>query len=383
MRPILFAFVFAVAVQGGCSGAKPPQGPAQHDAPPPASPSAVRAVPFATGLQHPWGLVFLPDGRMLVTERPGRVRYVSAIGALSAPLQGAPEVVAQSQGGLLDIALAPDFASSKLIYLSYFAKLPGGEGIVVARAKLTETALENLQVIFRARPAKNGELNLGARLLFGPDGKLYVTIGDRFSPREVAQDLGSDLGKTLRLNPDGSIPPDNPFVNKPGALPEIYNLGHRNQQAMAIKPGTNEIWTIEHGPRGGDEVNIEGPGKNYGWPVITYGIDYSGLPISNKAAAPGMEQPLYYWNPSIAPSGMAFYTGDKFPNWKGDLFVGALAGQALHRLHWENGKIANEEVLFRESVGERIRDVRQGPDGHLYLLTDEDKGRILRVEAAR
>jgi aldose sugar dehydrogenase len=363
--------------------AAPPKGPAPHDAPAPAVKSRITVVTVASGLQNPWSLAFLPDGRMLVTERAGRMRYVDKQGNLSGALNGVPVVVAGGQAGLFDVVLAPDFATSKAIFFTYYARTDGGNTVHVARATLGADRLSDLKVIYRAPAVNAPGLNIGSRLVFARDGTLFVTIGDRFTMRDKAQTLDNALGKTLRINADGSIPKDNPFVGRQGALPEIWNYGHRNQQAAALEPNSGVLWTAEHGPRGGDELNIEKKGANYGWPAITYGIDYSGAAISDKAAAPGMDQPLYYWNPSPALSGMAFYTGYKYPNWRGDVFIGALGGQALIRLDLQNGKVVGEERLLRDEIGERIRDVRQGPDGFLYLLTDENAGRILRLEVKK
>ncbi len=338
----------------------------------------------AEGLVHPWGLAFLPDGRMLVTERPGRLRIVSADGTLSEPLKGVPEVVAQGQGGLLDVALAPDFSTSRLVYIAYSEPGEGStNGTAVARGRLSgdATALENVQVIFRQLPKVASRGHYGSRLVFAPDGKLFVTLGERMSFKERAQDLGYHFGKVVRIEADGKVPADNPFVGREGARPEIWSYGHRNPQSAGLHPGTGKLWIVEHGARGGDEVNIPEAGKNYGWPVISYGVDYSGAKIGEGRSKPGMEQPIYYWDPSIAPSGFLFYTGDLFPKWKGDLFVGALAGKLLSRLDVDGDKIGGEERLLR-GLGERIRDVRQGPEGAIYLLTDASEGRILRLRPA-
>jgi glucose/arabinose dehydrogenase len=346
----------------------------------------IKIETFAKGLVHPWGMAFLPDGRLIVTERPGRMRLIAKDGKLSPPLQGVPRVLAAGQGGLLDVALGPDFASSGLIYISYAEQRGGGSnGTSVARAKLvfdgTGGRLDDLKVIFRQEPAAGGAMHFGSRLAFAPDGNLFVTLGDRFHSRDRAQDLGTHYGKVVRIRPDGSVPADNPFVSKAGALPETWSYGHRNVQSAAIHPVSGKLWTVEHGARGGDEVNIPRAGKNYGWPVITYGVDYSGLKIGEGTAKAGMEQPVYYWDPSIAPSGMTFYMGNLFPEWKGSLFVGALRARALHRLVLDGDKVVAEEVLLRD-LGERIRDVRSGPDGALWLLTDSSDGRVLRLVPA-
>lgn len=346
----------------------------------------IRVVTVATGLEHPWGLAFLPDDRMLVTERPGRLRIVRPDGSLSEPVRGTPEVFANGQGGLLDVALDPGFVGNQLIYLSYAEPGEGDvAGTAVARGRLVEgtdgqASLENLEVIFRQQPKVSGNYHFGSRLVFMPNGTLFVTLGER-NQRDRAQKLNEDLGKLVRINPDGSIPRDNPFVGRRDARPEIWSLGHRNSQGAAINPATGQLWTHEHGAKGGDEINIPEAGKNYGWPIITYGRDYTGLPIGEGTSKPGLEQPVYYWDPSIAPSGMAFYTGSVFPAWRGDLFVGALAGQILVRLELDGNKVTHEERLL-EDLGERIRDVRQGPDGKLWLLTDNTDGRVLRLDPA-
>ncbi len=349
----------------------------------PAAPaSKIRVEVVARGLEHPWGLAFLPDRRMLVTERPGRVRIVSREGKLSRPLTGVPKVAATGQGGLLDIALAPDFERSRLVYMSYAEPRDGrANGTSVARARLVgpagEERFEGVEVIFRQEPSHRGGLHFGSRLVFAPDGKLFVTLGERFE-MQYAQDLGRHWGKVVRLEPDGKVPVDNPFVGKEGTRPEIWSYGHRNAQSAAIHPGTGALWVVEHGPRGGDEVNIVERGANYGWPVVGYGIDYSGATIHTAADRAGMVPPIYYWVPSIAPSGMAFYTGDLLPDWRGNLLVGALAGQALHRLVLDGARVVAEEVLIANRR-ERIRDVRQGPDGAVWLLIDAGDGAIARI----
>ncbi|HEY9214314.1 MAG TPA: PQQ-dependent sugar dehydrogenase [Ancylobacter sp.] len=354
-------------------------------APSSAGPLGVETI--ATGLENPWSLAFLPDGRMLVTERPGRLRIVSRSGTISAPVTGVPPVFAQGQGGLLDILLAPDFEMSRTIYFSYAEPREGASGTSVARAKLVEDAgsarVENVEVIFRQNPATGGSSHYGSRLVFARDGSLFVTLGDRYSYRDQAQQLGSHLGKVVRIWPDGSVPDDNPFTRTQNARPEIWSYGHRNVQGAALDPATGRLWTIEHGARGGDELNHPERAKNYGWPVITYGRDYSGLPIGEGTAKPGMEQPVKYWDPSFAPSGLAFYTADLFPQWKGDLFTGGLSGTRLVRLKLDAAreKVVEEEILLAE-FGERIRDVRQGPDGAIWLLTDDADGRLLRIAPA-
>jgi glucose/arabinose dehydrogenase len=324
-------------------------------------------------------MAFLPDGRLLVTERPGRLRIVEASGRLSAPLSGVPEVLAQGQGGLLDVALDPRFAETRLVYLSYAEPDTGGRaGTAVARGRLDAGGLSDVRVIYRQLPKVSGGNHFGSRLVFGRDGTLFVALGDRYSYRDGAQDLAVGFGKVVRINPDGSVPADNPFVGRAGARPEIWSSGHRNIQAAALHPATGRLWIVEHGPRGGDELNRPEAGKNYGWPVITYGIEYTGGRIGEGTAKPGMEQPVYYWDPVIAPSGMAFYTGEAYPGWTGSLFIGGLRTRCLVRLTLQDGRVAGEERLLGD-LGERIRDVRQGPDGLLYLLTDRRDGRLLRV----
>ena len=337
-----------------------------------------RVVEVARGLERPWGLAFLPDGRMLVTERPGRLRIITRDGRVEPPLAGVPEVLAQGQGGLLDVAISPTFAQDRLVYLSYAEPGGGGAGTAVARGRLGDRGLEGVQVIWRQEPKVSGANHWGSRLVFRPDGTLFVTLGDRYGQRERAQDLSTTLGKIVRINPDGSVPKDNPFVGRAGARPEIWSYGHRNVQSAALD-ASGRLWTVEHGARGGDELNAPEAGKNYGWPVITYGVDYSGAKIGVGTAQPGMEQPVYYWDPVIAPSGAVFYTGDAFPEWRGNLLVGSLQPGRLVRLQIADGRVAREERYLGE-LGERIRDVRQGPDGLIYLLLDNSRGRILRLE---
>ena len=338
----------------------------------------------ASGLVNPWGLAFLPDRRMLVTERPGRMRIVTPQGQLSPPLKGVPQVWASGQGGLLDVITDRGFAQNNTIYFCYAERSGNGGRTAVARGRLvdgTTPGLEDVRVIFRQDGPLSSGNHYGCRIAQAGDDNLFVTLGEHFSSRDEAQNLGNHLGKLIRIAPDGSVPKDNPFVGRDGARPEIWSYGHRNAQSLAINPANNEVWEIEHGPRGGDEVNIIGRGKNYGWPVIGFGIDYSGAKIHETTAKDGMEQPIKYWVPSIAPSGMAFYTGDLFPAWRGSLFTGALAGQMLVRLSLKGNAVTGEERLL-QNLNERIRDVRQGPDGALYLLTDSSAGRILRVAPA-
>jgi len=336
----------------------------------------------ASGLVHPWALAFLPDGRMLVTERPGRLRIVGKDGKLSA-LPGVPKVFARGQAGLLDLILDRDFHSNQTIYFCYSAD--NGGNAALARAHLVDgdtPALADVKAIFKQQgPGSSSGNNVGCRIAQAPDHNLFLSLGDHFNPRHEAQNLANHIGKIVRIKPDGSVPPDNPFVNRPGAKPEIWSYGHRNPQGLAFNPQSGKLWEHEHGPRGGDEVNIIEKGKNYGWPVIGYGIDYSGAKIHESTRKAGMEQPLKYWVPSIAPSGMAFYTGDLFAPWRGNLFVGALAGEMLVRLEVNGDQVGKEERLLQD-LHERIRDVRQGPDSALWLLTDNAAGRVLRVSPA-
>jgi len=338
----------------------------------------VRVEVMTEGLAHPWGLAFLPGGRMLVTERSGRLRLAGPGRQLSPPLPGVPAVFAQGQGGLLDVAVAPDFARSRAVFLAYAEAGEGGAGTAVARGVLEGERLVGARVIYRQVPKVRGAQHFGARLVFARDGTLFVMQGDRFAYRDQAQDLGSLIGKIVRIGPDGSVPADNPFVGRQGARPEIWSYGHRNIQGAALDPATGLLWIAEHGARGGDEINQPKAGRNYGWPVITYGVDYSGARIGDGTAAEGMEQPVHYWDPSIAPSGLAFYVGDAFPAWRGDMLVGALRGQHFARLEMRGGRVVAEH-RYLEDLGERIRDVRVGPDGRVWLLTDSPDGRILRL----
>jgi glucose/arabinose dehydrogenase len=351
------------------------------DAPAPARPSKIKVETFADGLDHPWGMQFLPDGRLLVTERPGRMRLVAKDGKLSEPISGVPVVAAVNQGGLLDVLLAPDFDKTGTIYFSYGE--PRGEGkngTTVARARLVlegdGARLEDLKVIFRQVPAAKSGHHFGSRLVWARDGTLFITTGERNILRNEAQNPANDIGKVIRINPDGSMPDDNPKL--PGWAPEVWSIGHRNMQGAALRPDTGELYTVEHGARGGDELNHPEKGKNYGWPIITYGIDYSGAKIGEGITAKeGMEQAVYYWVPSIATSGLAFYTGDLFPEWKGNAFVGGLAGAHIERLVFDGDDVVAAEELLGDE-GKRIRDVRQGPDGALWVLTD-DTGEVLRI----
>jgi glucose/arabinose dehydrogenase len=363
--------------------AQPPQqaGPTLRSPTPSSIDGNITTETVASGLVHPWALAFLPDGRILVTERPGRLRIVDRNGRLSEPLAGVPDVTARGQGGLLDVAVDPNFSENQLVYLSYAESADNGtSGTAVARGRLGEGRLENVQRIYAQQPKVQSGGHFGSRLVFAQDGKLFVTQGDRQSSsfRTQAQDLSSGIGKIVRINPDGTIPRDNPFVGRNDARPEIWSYGHRNAQAAALHPETGQLWTVEHGARGGDELNHPEAGKNYGWPTITYGRDYSGSSIGEGTAREGMEQPVYYWDPVIAPSGMVFYTGDRYPGWKGSAFVGSMTPGALVRLTIADGRVTSEERYLGD-LNERIRDVQQGPDGLLYLVTDSPQGRVLRV----
>jgi glucose/arabinose dehydrogenase len=341
---------------------------------------AFRMVRLAEGLEHPWGLAFLPDGRMLVTERAGRLRLVGRDGKLEpGAIAGLPAVAVTGQGGLLDIALHPRYADNRLVYLSYAARGEGGVGTEVARGRLSGNRLEDVQVIFRQHPKGRTGHHFGSRLVFDREGHLYITLGDR-GEQERAQRPGDHAGSVIRLHDDGRVPGDNPFVGRPGWKPEKFTLGNRNMQGAALHPQTGVLWIHEHGPQGGDEINVIRAGANYGWPVITYGVNYGiGTKIGEGTRKEGMEQPIYYWVPSIAPSGMAFYAGDAFPRWRGNLFVGALRDQMLVRLTLEGEKVVREERLLKNVLG-RIRDVRTGPDGYIYLLSDDSNGVLARLE---
>jgi glucose/arabinose dehydrogenase len=349
------------------------------------SSGALEVETIASGLVTPWSLAFLPDGRMLVTERPGRLRVVTRNGQLSPPVSGVPEVWASGQGGLHDVALDRDFAGNGTLYLCYAERTSGGGRTAVARGKFNDGAqprLSDMKVIFRQDGPLSSGNHFGCRIAQGADGNLFVSLGDHFGPRDEAQNLGNHLGKIVRITPDGAAPADNPFVGRADAKPEIWSYGHRNPQSLAIHPTSGKLWEIEHGPRGGDEVNIPEKGKNYGWPVIGYGIDYSGAKIHDGTHKDGMEQPIKYWVPSIAPCGMAFYTGERFPKWRGSLFTGSInSTKGLIRLSLDGEKVTGEERLL-QNLNEQIRDVRQGPDGALWLLTDNSAGRILRVTPA-
>lgn len=331
-------------------------------------------------LEQPWGMAFLPDGRLLITERPGRLR-IFANGRLErAPVGGLPKVYARGQGGLLDVCLHPDFARNARLYLTYSGEGEGGAATVLARAEFRNNALVGVQRIFEALPRTSGGLHFGSRVVFDRAGLLYVTCGERYQ-MERAQNLADLGGKVVRLRDDGTVPPDNPFVGREGARPEIFTYGHRNPQGMAMHPGTGRIWLVEHGPRGGDELNLLKAGANYGWPRATHGIDYGGSTISPNKSLPGMEDPVRVWVPSISPSGLAFYTGDRFPGWRGSVFTGALSDNALIRIELDGDRYVGEERLLVDLLP-YIRDVRQGPDGLLYIVTHTDSGGLYRLEPA-
>lgn len=340
---------------------------------------AVRAETVASGLDHPWAVAFLPEGRFLVTERPGRMRVVDAQGRVGPPLAGVPAVAAGGQGGLLDVVTDSAFAANRTIYFCFSEPGPGGNSTALGRARLAADGgrLEDVRVIFSARPKVSSSLHFGCRIVEARDGSLFLVLGERYSRRQDAQTLDNHHGKVVRLQKDGAVPRDNPFVGRAGALPETWSYGHRNAQGATLAPD-GSFWMHEHGPQGGDEINLPQPGRNYGWPVITYGENYGGGRMGEGTERAGMEQPLHYWVPSIAPSGMAFVTSDRYgADWKGDLFVGSLKFGYLARLELANGKVAREHKLL-QGVG-RVRDVRQGPDGLLYLVTDEGNGKLVRV----
>jgi len=340
---------------------------------------SVQIVEIVKGLEHPWGMAFLPDGRILVTERPGRLRVVKDGQLEVEPITGLPPIAAKGQGGLLDVVLHPRFTENQLVYLSYTAQGSGGVSTEVARGKLVGRHLDNVEVVFRQLPKSNSGRHFGSRLVFDRNEYLYITLGDR-GEQNRAQIPDDHAGSVIRLHDDGRIPPDNPFVNKKGWAPEKFTLGHRNIQGAAFHPQTGDLWTNEHGPQGGDEINTIRAGTNYGWPIITYGVNYViGTRIGEGTHKPGMAQPLYYWVPSIAPSGMTFYFGDRYPSWHGNLFVSSLKDRMLVRLSLDGDKVVGEERFLRDVIG-RIRDVCQGPDGLLYLLTDERDGMLARLD---
>jgi glucose/arabinose dehydrogenase len=346
--------------------------------PQPRGPDPVTPEVVVEGLTHPWGMAFLPNGEVLISERPGRLRRVVEGQLLPQPVAGLPQIAAVGQGGALDVAIHPDYGENGWIYLAYVAGADDEVGTEVLRGRLQGEGLTDVEVLFRMRPKSDGGRHFGARLVLDRQNYLYITLGDR-GDRPRAQRLDDHAGTVIRLHDDGRIPDDNPFLDDPNALPEIYSYGHRNQQGAALHPESGRLWTHEHGPQGGDELNLIKPGANYGWPVISFGVNYGiGTQIGEGSAKEGMEQPLHYWDPSIAPSGMAFYTGDRYPGWKGDLFIGALKFQLLVRLQLDGTKVLSEQQMLHRKLG-RIRDVEQGPDGYLYLLTDQDDGKLVRL----
>jgi aldose sugar dehydrogenase len=338
----------------------------------------IKVETVTAGLEHPWGLAFLPDGRMLVTERVGRLRIVTKDGTKSDPLTGVPKVVVAGQGGLFDVALDPKFDKNRLVYISYAEPGDGGVGTAVARGKLSDTGLSDVQVIFRQQPKERGGNHFGGRLAFTKDGKLFISLGERYT-FDPAQDLDTLLGKIVRINPDGSVPEDNPFIGQKDAQPEIYSYGHRNPQGLAINPETGKLWESELGPMGGDELNILKPGGDYGWPVVSWGKNYDGTDIPDPPTHPEFIDAIRHWNPVISPSGITFYTADAIPGWKGDLLISGLSSQAIVRLTLNGETVKSDE---RIPMGTRIRDVVQGPDGAVYALTDEGDGKILRLSSA-
>jgi len=344
--------------------------------------SGYKVIEIARGLSHPWSMAFLPDGSMLVTERIGHLRLIKDGKLLPQPIGGVPPVHSGGQAGLFDVVLHPNFAQNHLLYLTYASGTRAANGTRVARARFDGGALRDLQVIFEALPLKDTNNHYGGRIAFLPDGTFALSIGEGFEYREKAQDLSSDLGKIVRLNDDGSVPHDNPFLGEASVRPEIYSWGHRNPQGLVFDVERGVLFETEHGPRGGDELNVIVAHRNYGWPVITYGMDYSGAYVSPFTQRPGLEQPVIYWTPSIAPSGLAMYRGDKFPAWKGDLFAGALSFRHLRRIHLdEHGNVLDQQQLLNDRRW-RIRDVRAPADGYLYVCTDEEDGRVLRLEPA-
>jgi len=378
-RTLVFVAATFSLLGSGC-GARANQGPAPRSPSPPPKRNALTVDRVATGFSHPWGFVLLPDGRFLVTERPGRMRIVSADGRIGAPLTGVPAVAASGQGGLLDVTLDPRFGTNRRIFFSYAEPGTGGTaGTTVARARLAESGLEDLRVIYRQEPKVSGGGHFGSRVVFVNDTVLFITNGDRVSYRPMVQDLQTHVGKIVRVTVDGGIPRDNPFVGRTDVRPEIWSYGHRNLQGAVWDPATSRLWTVEHGAAGGDELNHPEAGKNYGWPVISYGREYSGRSIGEGITVrQGMEQPVYYWDPIIAPSGMIVYSGNAFPGWKGNIIIGGLASQTLVRLVISGGAVTLEERYLGE-VGQRIRDVQEGPDGFIYVITDEDPGSLLRI----
>jgi glucose/arabinose dehydrogenase len=373
MRRII-AGVLALACLASAR-AEAPRSPSPRPVAPPFQVSV-----FAQGLVHPWAIAPLPDGRFLATERPGRMRIIGRDGKLSKPLAGVPQVQARGQGGLLDVVVGPSFADDRRVYFSYAEPGEGGAGTTVARARLAEERLDGVEVIWRQVPKRVGANHFGSRLVFARDGTLFITTGDRFDYRREAQELSNTIGTVVRIRPDGSIPPDNPFVGDKGKRAEIWSYGHRNIQSAALHPQTGILWVVEHGPKGGDELQPVRAGRNYGWPLISYGVNYDGTPVSDATAKPGLEQPVYYWDPVIAPSGALFYTGAAFPQWRGDLLVGSLTPGGLVRLRLAGERVALEERYRAGPLDTRVRALLQGPRGEIYVATDERDGRILRLD---
>ncbi len=355
----------------------------QTRAPKPADTESWALETLVEGFDHPWALAFLPDGSLLISERPGALRHVMLDGTISEPIANVPEVHSpeRSQGGLLDVAIAPDFSESRLVFMTFSEPDGDASRTAVARARLSDdaSALENVEVIFRQTPSYDSRGHFGSRIVFHPDGTLFVGLGDRMNPdiRTEAQNPANHIGAVVRIAQDGSVPADNPFADGEGGAPEIWSYGHRNIQAAALNPETGQVWTVEHGPRGGDELNNPQPGANYGWPTVTHGIEYRGDEIGEGIVdQDGITPAVYYWDPVLAPSGMIFYTGDAFPSWQGDAFIGGLATRRLSRLVFDGDQVVGEEWL---TVGERVRDVAQGPDGAIYVVTDEDNGKLIRL----
>ena len=364
-RPILLASLLALALTAAS----------------PATAHEYRIETVAEGLEFPWSIAFLPDGRLLVTERAGRLRVIEDGQLEETPVSGVPEAHVRSQAGLFEVMLDPGYADNGWLYLSLAHGSAAANSTRVVRARLVGNALEDLEVVFTAEPARNTSVHYGARMAFLADGSLVVGLGDGFNFREDAQRLDSHTGAIVRIWPDGRVPADNPFIGRADARPEIYSYGHRNVQGLVFDAQRGLLWAHEHGPRGGDELNLILPGRNYGWPVATHGVDYSGARISPYASRPGMEDPRVDWTPSIAPSGMTVYRGDQFPDWQGDLFVTALVAREVRRIQLDGERVVGQESLFGE-IGERLRDIKTGPDGALYVLTDSPRGRVLRIAAA-
>jgi glucose/arabinose dehydrogenase len=368
------ALALIAAISLSCAGENRPSQSEKHN---------FNIVTLVEGLQNPWSIAWLPDGRMLVTERAGRLRIVSKDFRLDPQhVEGLPEIVVRGQGGLFDVAPHPEYKENGWIYISYNGAGEGGHGTELMRAKLDGHRLVDQRVLFRLQPKSRTDLHFGGRIVFDGKGHVFLTLGER-GEMHRAQRLDDHAGSVIRLNEDGSVPKDNPFMNRKDAKPEKFTYGDRNMQGAALHPKTGELWTHEHGPQGGDEINIMRAGRNYGWPVITYGANYgTGTKIGEGTHKQGMEQPIYYWVPSIAPSGMAFYEGDKFPNWRGNLLVGSLKDEMLVRLELDGEKVTKEERLMKGAIG-RIRDVRIGPDGYVYLLSDERRGVLARLEPVK